>query len=81
VRFLDVFARIDVRDLLPQVRCPTLVVHARDDLRVPGSQARELAARIPDARLLLLASRNHILTRDEPAWRVFLAEATDFLAC
>jgi pimeloyl-ACP methyl ester carboxylesterase len=80
VRFLDVFARIDVRDMLPQVRCPTLVVHARDDLRVPGSQARELAARIPDARLLVLGSRNHILTADEPAWRVFLAEATEFLA-
>jgi len=80
VRFLDVFARIDVRDLLGQVRCPTLVVHSRDDLRVPGSQARELAARIPDARLLLLASRNHILTADEPAWATFLDEAREFLA-
>ncbi|SFB71999.1 Pimeloyl-ACP methyl ester carboxylesterase [Nocardioides terrae] len=79
VRFLDVFARIDVRDLLEEVRCPTLVVHSRDDLRVPGTQARELAARIPDARLLLLASRNHILTADEPAWSTFLAEATAFL--
>lgn len=79
-RFLDVFARIDVRDLLPRVLCPTLVVHSRDDLRVPGSQARELAARIPDARLLLLAGRNHILTADEPAWRTFLAAASEFLA-
>jgi pimeloyl-ACP methyl ester carboxylesterase/DNA-binding winged helix-turn-helix (wHTH) protein len=81
VRFLDVFARIDVRDLLPEVRCPTLVVHARDDLRVPRSQANELAGSIPDARLLLLASRNHVLTADEPAWQVFLAEARSFLAC
>jgi pimeloyl-ACP methyl ester carboxylesterase len=81
VRFLDVFARIDVRDLLPQVRCPTLVAHARDDLRVPASQARELATQIPEGRLLLLGSRNHVLTSDEPAWRVFLAEAQRFLAC
>jgi pimeloyl-ACP methyl ester carboxylesterase/DNA-binding winged helix-turn-helix (wHTH) protein len=79
VRFLDVFARIDVRDLLERVRCPTLVVHAHDDLRVPRSQARELAARIPDARLVFLASRNHILTADEPAWRTFLAQARGFL--
>jgi len=81
VRFLDVFARIDVRDMLSEVRCPTLVVHARDDLRVPRSQAGELASRIADARLLLLGSRNHILAADEPAWRVFMAEASAFLSC
>ncbi len=79
VRFLDEFAHIDVSDLAPQVRCPTLVVHARGDLRVPESQARELAALIPDSRLVLLNSRNHILTADEPAWAVFLSEVESFL--
>jgi len=80
VRFLDVFARIDVTALAPQVRCPTLIVHARGDHRVPESQARELAALIPDSRLVLLNSRNHILLADEPAWSTFLAEVDPFLA-
>ena len=35
VRFLETFARIDVTDLAPKVRCPTLVLHSRDDLRQP----------------------------------------------
>lgn len=80
VRFLDAFARIDVTDLAPRVACPALVVHARDDLRVPRSQARELAALIPRSRLVMLRSRNHILTADEPAWPAFLTELRAFLA-
>lgn len=80
VRFLDAFARVDVTALAPQVVCPTLVVHARDDLRVPRSQAQELAALIPRSRLVMLRSRNHILIGDEPAWPAFLAELRAFLA-
>jgi pimeloyl-ACP methyl ester carboxylesterase/DNA-binding winged helix-turn-helix (wHTH) protein len=80
VRFLDVFAHLDVSALAPHVRCPTLILHARDDLRVPRSQAQELAALIPDSELRFLESRNHILTAGEPAWPVFLAEVDRFLA-
>jgi pimeloyl-ACP methyl ester carboxylesterase/DNA-binding winged helix-turn-helix (wHTH) protein len=80
VKFLDVFARIDVSRLAPKVRCPTLIVHSRGDRRVPESQARELAAQIPGSRLVLLNSRNHILAADEPAWPVFIDEVERFLA-
>ncbi len=80
VRFLDEFGRIDVSDLAPRVRCPTLIFQSRGDLRVPEKQARELAALIPNSRLVLLDSRNHILMRDEPAWPVFTAELERFLA-
>ncbi|MGH3761478.1 alpha/beta fold hydrolase [Actinophytocola sp.] len=79
VRFLDVFAHIDVSALAPHVRCPTLIVHSRGDLRVPRTQAQELAALIPDSELLFLPSRNHILTADEPAWPRFLDETGRFL--
>ena len=80
VRFLDVFARVDVSRLAPNVRCPTLVLHSRGDLRVPESQAREIAGLIPNSRLVLLNSRNHVLLAREPAWQVFLAEVDHFLA-
>ena len=79
VRFLDAFARIDVSALAPNVRCPTLILHSRDDLRVPRAQARELAALIPDSELRFLNSRNHILTAHEQAWPVFLTEVDRFL--
>ena len=42
-RFLDEFARIDGSAIAGQVRCPTLIVHCRDDLRVRRAQAAELA--------------------------------------
>jgi pimeloyl-ACP methyl ester carboxylesterase len=38
-QFLDRFAHIDVSATLARVSCPTLVVHARGDLRVPLSEA------------------------------------------
>nr|WP_269440732.1 alpha/beta fold hydrolase [Micromonospora tarapacensis] len=79
VRFLEEFARIDVSDIAHRVQCPTLIIHARDDARVPVSQARELAALIPDSRLVLLDSRNHLLTASESAWDEFLFHIDDFL--
>ena len=80
VRFLEAFSQLDVSGIARHVRCPTLVLHARDDHRVPLESARDFAALIPDSRLAPLPSRNHILTRDEPAWPMFLAEVTAFLA-
>lgn len=79
VRFLDCFAQIDVSDLAPRVQCPTLILHSRGDLRVPGAQAQELAALIPDSQLRFLDSRNHIVTAGEPAWPLFLSEVRRFL--
>ena len=80
VRFLQEFGRIDVRDEAGQVSCPTLILHSRDDHRQPLRAADELAALIPDARLVALDSNNHLLTAAEPAWRVFLDEVQRFLA-
>jgi pimeloyl-ACP methyl ester carboxylesterase/DNA-binding winged helix-turn-helix (wHTH) protein len=79
VRFLEEFARIDVSHIAHRVRCPTLILHCRDDLRVPFSQASELATLIPDSQLVLLDSRNHLLTAAEPAWPEFLARIDAFL--
>jgi len=79
-RIMRVSGEVDVRQLAPQVRCPTLVVHARHDRRVPLEDARKLAGTIPGARFVLLESRNHILMESEPAWPRFLAELRAFLA-
>ena len=80
VRFLQEFARIDVRDEASQVSCPTLILHSRDDHRQPLRVGEELAALIPDSRLVALSSNNHLLTATEPAWQVFREELESFLA-
>jgi pimeloyl-ACP methyl ester carboxylesterase len=78
VRFLEEFARIDVRDeAVPSAA--TLIMHSRDDHRVPMRLGEELAALIGDSRLVALASNNHLLTATEPAWRVFGDELEAFL--
>jgi class 3 adenylate cyclase len=44
-------AEMDVREVLPAIRVPTLVVHARQDLVVDVEHGRYLAANIPGATL------------------------------
>jgi pimeloyl-ACP methyl ester carboxylesterase/DNA-binding winged helix-turn-helix (wHTH) protein len=79
VRFLEEFARIDVRELAREVRCPTLILHSREDHRVPMHSGQELAALIPDSQLVALDSKNHLLSENEPAWQVFREEVKAFL--
>lgn len=71
---------IDVTDLLAKVTVPTLVMHARNDGRVPFDAGRRLAAGIPGARFVPLPSRNHLILEDEPAFGRFLQEMRAFLA-
>jgi class 3 adenylate cyclase/pimeloyl-ACP methyl ester carboxylesterase len=70
----------DVSGLLARISVPTLVMHARDDARVPFDQGRRLAAGIPGARFVPLASRNHLILEDEPAFPRLLQEIHSFLA-
>jgi DNA-binding SARP family transcriptional activator/pimeloyl-ACP methyl ester carboxylesterase len=79
-RVLEITGGIDVVDVAPLVRAPTLVLHARDDRRPPFEQGRLLASLIPDSRFVALDSSNHILLGDEPAWPLFMAEVEAFLA-
>jgi pimeloyl-ACP methyl ester carboxylesterase/DNA-binding CsgD family transcriptional regulator len=51
--------RTDVTDLLDRVTAPTLVLHRRDDRAIPYRAGRELAVRIPGARLVSLPGRSH----------------------
>jgi predicted ATPase/DNA-binding SARP family transcriptional activator/pimeloyl-ACP methyl ester carboxylesterase len=78
-RLFDTLGDIDVSALLDKVRVPTLVVHCRDDAGVPYAQGEVLAKRIPGARFVTLASRNHVVLEHEPAWPHLVAELRSFL--
>ena len=51
---------IDIRQVLPAVRVPTLVLHGAEDEIVPLDAGRYLAGRIPGARLLELPGVGHL---------------------
>lgn len=78
-RYMLTSNEIDVTQLLPKVQAPTLVMHARDELRVPFDEGRLVAAGIKGARFVPLESSNHLLLENEPAWGVFLSEVRTFL--
>ena len=80
VRRLRATAEIDIEQLLPQVRTPTLVMHCRDDARVPFEEGRRIATAIRDAHFVPLEGRNHLILESEPAWARFLDEIDGFLA-
>ncbi|RAI56039.1 alpha/beta fold hydrolase [Roseicella frigidaeris] len=54
-------ALIDVRDILPAIRIPVLVLHRRDDPRVKVEAGRALAAAIRGARYVELPGGDHVL--------------------
>ncbi len=58
---------IDVRDLLPIVRVPTLVLHRRGDHDVNVEEGRYLAAKIAGAKFVELPGDDHWISAGDPA--------------
>lgn len=61
-----VMARQDYRPLLPDIRCPALVVCGDADQLTPPECSLELATLIPAARLEMLDECGHMLTLEQP---------------
>jgi pimeloyl-ACP methyl ester carboxylesterase/class 3 adenylate cyclase len=53
-------SKADVRDVLPAVQCPTLVLHRSGDLDTRVEEGRYIAERIPDARFVELPGDVHV---------------------
>lgn len=70
---------LDVRELLPCLRCPALVLHGEGDAMVPAALGREVAAAIPGARFETLPTRNHVPLPGERAFERFCDAVTDFV--
>lgn len=56
---IDMVVDTDVRELLPSVRVPTLVLHRQDEF-IPVEDAHYLAEHIPGAKLVVLPGMDHI---------------------
>jgi pimeloyl-ACP methyl ester carboxylesterase/DNA-binding winged helix-turn-helix (wHTH) protein len=78
-RMMDAIANTDVTSLLPQIRVPTLVLHCRNDARVPFEEGRRMAAGTTGARFVALEGRNHVVLETDPGWGRFLDEIREFL--
>lgn len=56
---VDTVMQLDVRDILPSVRVPALVLHAEGDRVIPIEAGELLAAGIPNARFVRLPGSDH----------------------
>jgi pimeloyl-ACP methyl ester carboxylesterase len=57
---MQAVAEIDVRDILPSIQVPALVIHRTDERVIPVSHGHYLVEHIPDARLLEEPGVDHL---------------------
>lgn len=60
-QILEVALRSDVTDALPRIRCPTLVIHHRENLFVPIGLGRAVAEAIPNARFVAVDGQDSMV--------------------
>ena len=77
LRQIELNLRVDIRDLLPLVTAPTLVIGCSQDSTIPVQNARTLHAEIPDSSYAELDT-GHVALFERP--EEFLSLVTNFLA-
>lgn len=70
-------AEANLRDMLPRIHVPTLLLYGAVDRRSPLSVAADLHARIPRSSLVVLPGAGHLANLEAP--ERFTAELRDFL--
>jgi class 3 adenylate cyclase len=76
-RIFDLIGEFDVRDVLPSIRVPTLVLHRRDDSFIKVEHSRYLAARIPGATYVELEGSENIFSLGDT--EAVMGEIEEFL--
>jgi pimeloyl-ACP methyl ester carboxylesterase len=61
-----IMGRPDYRPMLPEIRCPTLIVVGAEDTITPVKVAQEIARGIPGSRLEVIPDCGHLSTLEQP---------------
>jgi class 3 adenylate cyclase len=77
VKLRQMNSEIDVTPILPSIQAPTLVIHRVDDVRCSIENAHEMAAAIPNARMVELLGRDHLVWLEESG--TVLSEIRNFV--
>ena len=76
-RLAQMFVETDVRDVVPNMHVPALVIHRRHDRLVNVRHSRWLAEHLPDAKLVEIPGDDHIPWYQDP--ELTLGEIEEFL--
>ncbi len=63
---LAMMNRSDSRAVLPNISCPTIVICGRQDQATPLKHSEEIAAAIPDAKLVVVENCGHFSAIERP---------------
>jgi len=74
---LFAFAEADLRDVLPTIEVPTLLLYGEADQRSPLEIARNIHAMIPKSRLVIIPGVGHESNLEAP--EIFNTEVRSFL--
>ncbi len=59
IDLLELTLHVDLRELVPRIDIPALILHRTDDRVIPVERARELAELLPNARLIEQPGEDH----------------------
>lgn len=76
-RIFDLIGEMDVRDVLPSIRVPTLVMHRTGDTFIQVEHSRYIASRIPGARYVELEGGENMFSVGDS--EALLGEIEEFL--
>ncbi|MDX2076561.1 MAG: adenylate/guanylate cyclase domain-containing protein [bacterium] len=62
---MRMMGNVDVRDILPSVRVPTMIIHRKGDKMANIENGRYLAAHIPNAKMVELEGNSHLWWLDD----------------
>jgi pimeloyl-ACP methyl ester carboxylesterase len=60
------FAEHDLRDLLPRIQVPTLLLYGEMDVRSPLNVAKEMHASVPESQLVIIPGVGHMADMEGP---------------
>ena len=61
-----IMSRPDSRPDLPKIKCPTVIIVGEGDQLTPPKLSEEIAAAIPDSRLVTIPDSGHLSTLERP---------------
>jgi class 3 adenylate cyclase len=76
-RLIDLIGKFDVRDVLPSIRVPTLVMHRTGDSFIKVEHSRYIASKIPGARYVELEGDENMFSVGD--WEGLIGEVEEFL--
>ena len=76
-RIFELIGEFDVRDVLPSIRVPALVMHRTDDSFIKVEHSRYIASKIPGARYVELEGDENMFSLGD--WEALIGELEEFL--